>query len=147
MEKQKLLNKLIMLPNTSMEYQHYMAGVNPYIETFMLNAIVEGVDGYMARNVDYAVMCHDLFNNIHGCVDAYDIEGRRVYHNCVPVPYYGTGSYEDAVNEYFENVVDMLYCPEVGGYARVVVRFTADDQRLQQAACAYMSMELCREAC
>lgn len=116
------------------------AGLNPFIEMFTAETIVGDISEHMNRNINYNLICHRIFCNTIGCVDAYDIDGRRVYHNCIPVPYYGEGSYEDAVMKYFENGVEVIYRPEIGLHVKIVVRFTADMAKLKHAEMIYKSM-------
>lgn len=129
-----------MFTFTKAEHYIYTATVNPFIETFTADTIVGDISEHMSRNVNYNLICHRIFCNSLGCVDAYDIEGRRVYHNCIPVPYYGEGAYEDAIVEYFENVVVVIYRPEIGLHVKIVVRFTADMDKLNRVESVYKSM-------
>lgn len=129
-----------MFAFTIAEHRIHTANLNPFIESFTADTIVSDISEHMSRNVNYTYVCHRIFCNTIGCVSAYDADGRKVYHNCIPIPYYGEGTYEDTIAKYFENVVEVIYRPESAKHVMIVVRFTADTDRLNHAEQIYKSM-------
>lgn len=122
------------------EHRYKTADIHPFLEQFTVDTIIGDISEHMSRNVNYMDVCQRIFKNTLGSVDAYDIWYRHTYHNDVPVPYYGQGTYEEVLNDYYENVVEVQYRPLNSNHAKLVIRFTTDDQKLHDAEVIYKSM-------
>ena len=125
---------------TKLPYEYHTDGTHDFIAMFTIDTIVSDASEHASRGVQYTMICERLFRNTQGVVIATNPCGYQLFYRHVPVPYYGVGTYDAALANYYETYVTFPYPTQCGGEVIITVRFTVDHDRLNAAEEVFKSM-------
>lgn len=114
-------------------YKYHIDGTHDSIAMFTITTIISDSVDHLYRGISYDTLCERLFRNTIGAVIVTNSMGKRIFYRHVPVPYYGDGTYDDALANYYETHVTFPYPTQCGMEVIITVRFTVDHDRLQAA--------------
>lgn len=120
-------------------YDYYTDGTYDYVAMFTITTIISDSADHISRGVPYDTLCERLFKNTLGTVTVTNSMGNRIFYRHVPVPYYGVGTYDAALANYYETYVTFPYPTFCGPDVTITVRFTVDHDRLQSAEQVFKS--------